>query len=220
MREELRRQLAEAIAAIRRPHPVRVAIDGVDAAGKTSLAGELVEPLRQRGRPVIRASMDGFHNPRAVRYRQGRLSPDGYYQDSFDLSALRSLLLEPLGPAGSRHYRPAAFDVAADRPIAGDALEAPAGAVLLFDGIFAQRPELADCWELVIFVDVAFEAALERARERDAALFGSAGEVERLYRSRYIPAQRRYLAECRPKERADVVVGNDNPIGPTIRWRS
>jgi hypothetical protein len=40
---------------------VRVAIDGVDGVGKTTLADELVAPLQLLGRDVIRASIDGFH---------------------------------------------------------------------------------------------------------------------------------------------------------------
>jgi uridine kinase len=44
---------------MRIPHPTRVAIDGVDAAGKTTLDDELAEVLRERGRGVIRASIDG-----------------------------------------------------------------------------------------------------------------------------------------------------------------
>src|SRR5262245_27221606 len=42
--------LAERIAAGRRSHPVRVAIDGVDGVGKTTLANELVQPILERGR--------------------------------------------------------------------------------------------------------------------------------------------------------------------------
>ena len=61
-------QLAEQIAGIERLHPVRVAIDGIDAAGKTRLADELVKPVRGHGRQVLRASLDGFHRPRAERY--------------------------------------------------------------------------------------------------------------------------------------------------------
>jgi pantothenate kinase len=77
-------QVAELIAAIHLDHPVRVGIDGVDCEGKTMLADELVKPLQARGREVIRASIDGFHNPREIRHRQGRSSPRGYYEDSFD----------------------------------------------------------------------------------------------------------------------------------------
>lgn len=76
--------LADRICAVESDHPVRVAIDGVDGAGKTRLAEDLVNPLESRGRPVIRAALDGFHQPRAVRYRIGEDSPVGYYRDSFD----------------------------------------------------------------------------------------------------------------------------------------
>ena len=65
-------KLAERISRVIRTHPVRVGIDGVDGVGKTTLADELLEPLRRGGRSVIRASIDGFHNPRSVRYRLGR----------------------------------------------------------------------------------------------------------------------------------------------------
>src|SRR3712207_7018949 len=61
-------QLAELIEATSVPHPVRVAIDGPDAAGKTVLADELAVALSVRRRHVIRASIDGFHRPRTARY--------------------------------------------------------------------------------------------------------------------------------------------------------
>src|SRR5262245_16501194 len=111
-------ELAERIAAVTRPHPVRVAIDGVDGVGKTTLADELVEPLRRHGRAVIRASIDGFHNPRSIRYKLGRTSPEGYFRDSFNYSALTTDLLTPLGPGGSRIYRSAVFDYRMDSEVA------------------------------------------------------------------------------------------------------
>jgi uridine kinase len=64
-------ELAAAIIAGQRDHPVRVAIDGVDGSGKTTLADELVDLIHSAGREVIRASVDGFHNPRDVRYARG-----------------------------------------------------------------------------------------------------------------------------------------------------
>src|SRR5919198_4461184 len=99
--------LADRVEAVRRPHPVRVAIDGVDAAGKTTLADELAADLRRRGREVVRASMDDVHRPRAERYRRGELSPDGYYHDSFDYDALRETMLGPgrVHEEAERRYR-------------------------------------------------------------------------------------------------------------------
>jgi uridine kinase len=215
-REELIERLAEHMAAIERAHPVRVAIDGIDAAGKTTLADELVEPLEARGRPVIRASIDGFHRPRAERYRRGADSPRGYYEDSFDYAALREALLLSLGPGGSRRYRRAMFDYRADMPAALPEDEAPKDAVLLFDGVFLLRPELDGLWDCRIFVEVPFAVALRRAMSRDVALFGSAEVARGRYERRYIPGQRLYFAAAQPRERADVVIENSDPDRPEI----
>lgn len=74
--------IAEKILLIERPHPIRVAIDGIDAAGKTTLAKQLATILEEQGRSVIQASIDDFHNPKAVRQQRGTLSPEGYFYDT------------------------------------------------------------------------------------------------------------------------------------------
>ena len=127
---------ADRIAQVKRPHPVRVAIDGVDGVGKTTLANELAGPLQRRGVSVIRASIDGFHNPRSVRHRPGRGSPEGFFQDSFNYKELTAALLEPVGPGGSRLYRRAVFDYRTDSEVAAPVETAAPNSVLLFDGIF------------------------------------------------------------------------------------
>lgn len=58
-----------------------------------------------------------FIAPFAERYQRGRLSPEGYYQDSFDYTALRDALLLPLGPGGAAIFRRYVFDYRADRPV-------------------------------------------------------------------------------------------------------
>ena len=94
-RSELLDELASRIIAIEKSHPVRVGIDGVDAAGKTTLADDLVSHVEARGRPVIRASIDGFHNSAEVRHQRGKSSPEGYYLDSFNYNALTKQLTNP-----------------------------------------------------------------------------------------------------------------------------
>jgi uridine kinase len=195
---------------------MRVAIDGVDAAGKTTLAEDLVTPLQACGRPVIRASIDDFHHPAQKRYQRGSTSPEGYYRDSFNYQALLASLLVPLGPGGSRWYRAAVFDVRMDAAVQAPLCAAESNAVLLFDGVFLLRPELRGFWEFMIFVDAAFEVTLVRAQQRDLALFGTVAEVTKRYEQRYIPGQRLYLKECQPKERATVVVENNDPWHPVL----
>ena len=48
-RSDLIQGLAEIILRISKSHPVRVAIDGVDAAGKTTLADELNRASPRKG---------------------------------------------------------------------------------------------------------------------------------------------------------------------------
>jgi uridine kinase len=71
------------------PLPARVAVDGVDAAGKTTLADELAARLPA----AARLSADDFLRPPEERYRRGRESPEGYYLDSFDHARLREAVL-------------------------------------------------------------------------------------------------------------------------------
>jgi uridine kinase len=212
MRRALVLELARRIGRVERAHPLRVAIDGVDAAGKTTLADELVAPLMQLGRPVVRASIDGFHYPRAIRYRRGESSGEGYFRDSFNQTALIEVLLHPLGPDGDRRYRRAVFDFRTDSPVDAPLEDAASDAVLLFDGVFLLIPDLRPYWDFSIFVRASFETTIARAEVRDRQLFGTAALVRQRYEQRYVPGQRLYLAEAQPDRHASVIVDNDEPI--------
>jgi uridine kinase len=208
--------LAARVAAIARPHPVRVATDGVDAAGKTTFADELAPVVEALGRPVIRASVDGFHNPAAIRYRQGRVSPEGYFHDSFNYPALIEALLEPLGPRGSLTFRRAVFDFRTDAAIDAPLERAQPNSILLLDGVFLLRPELRSYFDFSIFLRADFSVTIARAEERDLELLGSVEEVRRRYPGRYVPGQRLYLESGEPERWASVVIDNNDPQRPKI----
>lgn len=215
-RVDILNKLADLILQNNRPHPLRVAIDGVDAAGKTILADELAPIIEKRKRPVIRASIDSFHNPRSTRYRRGASSPGGYYYDSFDYPTLIKILLSPLGPSGDCRYRKAAFDFRRDSAILDPPSQAPIEAVLLMDGVFLMRQQLLEYWDYRVYIEVDFEVALKRAETRDLELFGSIDAVRRRYRERYIPGQRLYLQSAQPKLKADAVLNNNYPEEPEL----
>jgi uridine kinase len=211
-RAELLELLADRIQSIVLPHPVRVAIDGVDGAGKTTLANELVAPLQRRGLPVIRGSIDGFHNPRHVRYRRGRGSPEGYFRDSFDHDAVVVNLLSPLGPDGSRRYRHAVFNYRTDSAVNVPIETAAHDAVLVFDGVFLHRPELRRHWDFSIFLDAPFEVTIGRCAGRD----GSSPDVHAPENQRYVEGQRLYFLECDPAGLASMVIRNSDLLTPEI----
>lgn len=210
-------RIADHLCAADPGHPPRVAVDGITAAGKTTLARALADAVRERGRPAIHVSMDGWHHPRAHRHRQGRDSAVGYYQDAYDFAAFDRWVLAPLGRG--EPYRTRIIDLATDTPVDEPPVTAPADAVLVVDGSFLQR-DLT--WDEVVFVDTPFEVALARGAARDAALFGSEDAARAAFTSRYHAASRQYLSEVDPLASATVVLADGNlrriggPAGATV----
>ena len=93
----------------------------------------------------------------------------------------------------------------------------PEDAIVIVDGVFLLRGELESAWDFTVFVSVTPDETLRRALVRRCASFGSTEEVERRYRERYLPAQALYLTEVRPRDRAAVVVENEDPSRPVLR---
>lgn len=183
---------------------VRVGIDGPDASGKTTFADELAAQVRLLGRPVARVSLDDFHHPRTVRYRLGRESPEGFWLDAFNYARFRADVLDPLGPGGDRRYRPAAHDLATDTERTPPVRTAAVGTVLIVDGLFLHRDELATGWELTVFLDVDFTETARRMADRD----GADPDPDHPGHRRYSDAQRLYFTACAPHRRADVLIDN------------
>ena len=101
----VRTDVLAAIAALIPTRPggyVRVGIDGVDGAGKTTFADALATQLAASGRRCARVRADDFLNARAVRYRLGRDSPVGFFRDSYNLARLHDDVLRPFASATSR----------------------------------------------------------------------------------------------------------------------
>jgi uridine kinase len=208
--------IAERIISLRLTHPVRVAVDGRTASGKTTFADELACAISDAGKNVIRASIDGFHHPSVVRHQQGRLSPDGYYEDGRNLNAVRDLLLDPLGPGGDRLYVTQTFDLEEDRSIEPEVHRAADEAILIVDGTFLQRSELARAWDFVIFLDVPADEARHRGVNRDCRSLGGRVGASELYSQRYGPAFDRYELECKPADQANAVIDNSTYVSATI----
>lgn len=210
------RPIADFIRRRKSSRSLTVAVDGIDAAGKTTLANSLRDELERRGSHVIRASLDGFHNPAAVRHARGNLSPEGYFYNSFDYDALKDSLLLPLGKSGGGAYRLRMFDFATDAPVESETIQALQDFVLIFDGVFLFRPELLDFWDVKIFLDISFEESLRRALRRDRNLFQGSQEIQERYTRRYIPGQKLYWELCHPKALADLIVRNEDFSHPIL----
>jgi uridine kinase len=208
-------EIAAAAVALGRPRTL-VAVDGPDAAGKTTFADLVAAALTV---PVVRASVDGFHNPARVRRQRGDLSPEGYYRDSFDYTALAQELLDPFA-SGRRRVRTRLFDHRADAVVGATPVAVPPEAVLVFDGVFLLRPKLRDWWTLAVYLRVPPSVTLARAVVRDAVEMGGAEEVRRRYEARYLPGQELYRGLVNPEAHAHVVIDNSDVDRPVVlHWQ-
>lgn len=218
-RAELLNELAEKLDRLHLGRPVRVAIDGRTASGKTSLADELAAALLNHKRPIIRTSIDGFHRPRSERYARGRYSGEGYYHDARDLSAIVDRLLAPLGPSGDRRYRTASFDLDADLPLDQEPQTAAGDAILIVDGTFLQRLELRDHWDATVFVRTSLEVSEFRGLRRDMTSMGGEEQARKVYSLRYHPAYALYDQLCAPERHSDAIIDNDDLAYPRLQIR-
>jgi len=215
-RQELIEKLSDIIINTKLSYPVRVGIDGVDASGKTVLAEEIYNHLKQSSRQIIRVSIDGFHNPKKIRYQKGRNSAEGYYLDSFNNQAVIDNILIPLGPDGNLKYITKTFNFKIDQKVDSKEETANKNAILIMEGVFLFRSELINYWDLKIFVDADFKNTMERAKKRDGYYLGEQSEIEEKYNIRYIPGQKLYIEQSNPKEKADIVVDNNDFNNPNI----
>lgn len=209
--------VAERLLAREPGHPLRVGVDGVCGSGKSTFTRELAGVLPgSTDRQIVLVDSDGFHHVRSHRYRQGRESARGYYEDGYDFDSVADRVLRPLGPDGDRRFATAVHDLATDAVIDGASSTCAPDAIVLFEATFLQRGALRDLWDLVIWLDVDLDVARERGVRRDADALGGPDAARAAYDARYLAACRLYLAEESPRERADLVIGHDDPARPRI----
>jgi uridine kinase len=216
-RQQVLSGLADRILALRLDHPTRVGIDGHSAAGKTTLADELADTLRQRtARPVLRVTLDHFKRHVDLRTQYPAGSPENYYFEMFDVDAIRDELLVPLGPGGNRSYRSQIMDFSGRTPVDSGIQVSPDDAILVADSGFLQKPALARYWDLRVYLHIEVADVAHRGTIRDQAFMGSAEAAAERYRTYYIPGELLYLAEARPAEHADIVIDNRDFNAPRI----
>jgi uridine kinase len=211
-------KLADSVMSVQVAHPTRVAVKGRSAAGKTTLAEELAEAIRSRGREVLRASIDDFHRPGPRdRSRRGEWTPASYDAEGYDYEAFKEMVLEPLDAEGDRRCRTALFDAYRDIWLPEGWHEVGPAAILIVDGVFLLHPRLAGCWDYRVWLDIDMETMVTRARERDVAWVGSEDLVVERYRRHWIPTHKLYEHLANPIARADAVIDTRDLQKPEIR---
>jgi hypothetical protein len=100
-------------------------------------------------------------------------------------------------------WLPSLRDPVTDRSTRAPLQECPPGAVLVVDGRFLLRWELADAFDVVVHLQTSAGAQSRRLADDDE-------------RARAVPSWQRYLDETDPASRADLVVRFDHPDRPAL----
>ncbi|KAB2443868.1 nucleoside/nucleotide kinase family protein [Bacillus luti] len=215
-RKKHMKEIVDHILKLNLTHPIRVGVSGITASGKTTFANELAEEVQKRGVPVTRASIDDFHNPRVIRYTQGKESARGYYEDAHDYTAFKERLLKPLGLNGNLEYETISHNLITDIPVQNEPLVALQNMVLIVDGTFLLKKDMEHLFDYKIFVDTDFEIARKRGSKRETEAFGSYEKAEKMFLNRYHAACKMYIDEHNPKGCADVVFQNSDLGNPEV----
>ena len=195
---------------------IRVGVDGLTAAGKSSFAHELATCVAAGGRPVLRAGLDDFKRPWGERHLYDRTTGVGYYANAFDYDAVRRLLLDPAAPGGTGVCALCSIDPLTQIDHSAVTVHAARDAVLIVDGVFAFRTEINDCWDLRIWLDVPTQVSLHRGVHRDGGDGWAGSQAETIHRTRYLAAEHLYLAEHGPASVADIVIDNADFPAPVV----
>jgi uridine kinase len=185
----LRARIATARAAARTP--VLVALDGRSGAGKSTLAqqvGAEVAALVIDGDDFYRGGGDGLWDARGAAEKVDLV---------IDWRRQRALLLQlALGEAAA--WRP--YDWDADDGRLGPAITAGPAGVVILDGAYSARPQLADLLDLRVLLDVPPQTRRERLLQREGERYRDEWEA------RWAEAEDLYFEELMPPEAFDLVL--------------
>lgn len=189
--------------------PIRIAINGIEGTGKTVLAEKLTKYLNSENLNAIQVSIDGFHFNKEVRYRQGRDSAKGYYEDSYDEIVFVEKVLKT-SQTDSPNYTIATHSLETDEYLSLEPIKLENNSILITDGAYLFKPNYRNHWDLKIYLKTSFEIAMKRGVERDKDSLGGVELTKEKYEKRYHESSRIYLAENEPEKIADIIIDNSD----------
>jgi uridine kinase len=185
---------------------ILVAISGIDASGKGTIARHILDQLKARGIRVALIGLDPWHHPAEVRFSD--VNPgEHFFRNAFRFDELFEVLIEPL-----ELNRSVTTTVDLLQPFENEWYSHTYDFfnidVIVVEGIFLLKRELRGRYNLSFWVECSFGTALRRALRRnqeglpEEQLIADYGRI-------YFPAQRIHLARDWPKSFVDGILAND-----------
>lgn len=195
---EIRRRMAA------RPtgRPMLVAIDGGSGSGKSTLAAAVAAEL-----DAVIVPSDDFFAAGITDAEWDALGPSERADAAIDWRRLRAEALEPLLAGGTASWHPFDFE-AGTRPdgtyrMSVDVVTREPRHVVVLEGAYSSRPEIADLIELAVLVEIPVAERHRRLVGREEEGFRDA------WHARWDDAEGWYFTHVRPASSFDLVITTD-----------
>ena len=164
--------------------PYIIGINGIDCAGKTTLAKDLSGQLEQSGIKNKIFHIDDFNDPKVEKETYRAFASGNWNENDFD-----------------RYY-----ESIIDFQKAREAVEKAAAKneIVIVEGIFIFHPKLKITFNYRIYLEVDASVALARFEQR-RRLQGDARPVE-IFEDIWVRAHNKYVSEVDPRQISDLII--------------
>lgn len=198
-------KIIDAIKKLVEPNKtVIIGIDGLGGSGKSTISEVIKNTLINDDINTVLLHIDDFIHPRNVRYNENYEEWECYKYLQWRYDYLIKEIIKPVKKGRAFSGKIEIYDKENDTYIMQD-LEIPLGTVVIIEGIFLQRKELAGIFDYMVYIDVSEKERLERVIKRDSYI-GDEGQIRKKYENRYFPAERKYTDSYSPRDNADIVI--------------
>ncbi len=180
--------------------PLLVALDGGSGAGKSTVAGALAELFSA----TVVDGDDFYAGGTSVEW--DARTPAANADHCIDWHRLRAEALEPLLGGVSATWHP--YDWNGPGGLLATTRTCQPSSVVILDGAYSSRPELADLLGLAILVDAP-------AGERHRRVVGRDSPMDDSWFARWDAAERYYFTYIRPASAFDLVVSSASAAQPS-----
>ncbi|MDQ6884473.1 MAG: hypothetical protein M3077_09620 [Candidatus Dormibacteraeota bacterium] len=180
--------------------PFLVALDGGTGAGKSTVAALVAAEL---GGSVV--ATDDFFSSHVTGAEWDAYTAAEKAALAINWRRLRREALEPLRRGQQASWHPfdfESYDYTTGSGLADEVVTRAPTRVIVVDGIYSCRPELADLIDLCVLVDASASVRRQRHDRRE-------GDDEADWHSRWDEAENYYFRKVRPPESFDLIVRTD-----------
>jgi uridine kinase len=182
-------------------------VSGIDGSGKGFVANRIVQRLLQQHIHAVVLSGDGWLNVPTGRFNPRNPAPH-FYENAIRMNEMFEQLVLPLkwkrSHSGVMNFTGETATTYRSEPYAFEDVD-----VILLECIFLFKRRYRAHFDVAIWIDCTFKTALKRAIARRQEGLPE-DETVRAYETIYFPAQRIHLRQDRPREKADLIIENDD----------